>query len=258
MGYWISNWVNAKGSQEDIDTFISDLTQRHPESLNDEGDIVWSEEQFSFYNILPPPEDMLISGEWWGQKGVEWRDIVWECYDPSALISAGNVTGNVVGATISFDTKNNWPSSKLFIELMTKYSNLSFNIWIEGEDMEAVEYNSDAGVINRIDHPSPSSHADYEARDLLDSCYCSCYDNPDDWFPDCPSLEQGLYKVQMTYTYYVKANTMNVAHHAVVHYENGFDMPDNTTLIKHDITPEILTVEVDEVPDSKLQQHASQ
>ena len=239
MGYWINHHVKAIGKKEDIDAYISKLTQRRPKSLNDEGDIVWSEEQFSFYNIISPPEELLISGEWWGKEGDFWRAQNWECYDAPADEVSSFSHGTGTTSIIRIDTKYEWPI-KVFHELIKQYPNLEFNVWSEGEESEAVEIVGVNGTSTQTNYESPNCHADWEARDMLDSCWCNHYDDDSEWYEDCPREEQTLYKVEVKHTHYITANSMKSAMEAIKAYENSFDMPEYTTLTKYDITPEIL------------------
>lgn len=250
MGYWISHNINIKGSKEDIDALASKLRQRRPESLNDEGDIVWSEEEFSFYNILPPPEEMLISGDWWDQVGKDWREYHWGCYDAPAeefdVYHHGPVLPMPSGIHILISTKYEWPVG-IFHELIKQYPSLNFSVWSEGEESEAIEIRGVGGVSTQIDYQSPASHADWEYRGAEDSCRCGWSDDITEWYNDCPRDNLGLFKVELTYTHYVKAYSMELASEAIKAYDNGFDMPSNTEIVKYAIAPNSLTVPVDEV-----------
>jgi hypothetical protein len=249
MGYWISHNINISGSKEDIDALASKLRQRRPESLNDEGDIVWSEEEFSFYNILPPPEEMLISGDWWDKVGKDWREYHWGCYDAPAeefdVYHHAPVVPMASSLHIRMSTKYEWPVG-IFHKLIKQYPNLRFSIWSEGEESEAIEISGSGGVSTQRDYPSPASHADWEERGDEDSCRCGWADD-DDWYDDCPRDDLGLYKVELTYVHYVKAHSMELATEAIKAYDNGFDMPSNTEIVKYAIAPNSLTVPVDEV-----------
>jgi hypothetical protein len=256
MGYWISHSINASGSKEDIDALASKLTQRRPKKLNDEGDIEWSEEEFSFYNILPPPEEMLMSGDWWDQVGEDWRVANWQCYDvPAEEFGAYHPSGPVgvslrSSLQIRLSTKYDWPVN-IFHDLVKQNPNLAFNIWSEGEESEAVHIVGESGASNQTDYAAPESHADWGDRGEEDNCWCANYDDPNDWYADCPRDELGIYKVELTYTHYVKAYSMELATESIKAYDNGFDMPSNTEIVKYAIAPSSLAIPVDEVPDSK-------
>jgi len=245
MGYWISHYIRATGNKEDIDAYVSKLTQRRPKKLNDEGDIVWSEEEFSFYNITPPPEEMIQSGEWWDKEGEFWRAQNWECYDaPAEEVDNFNVGSGSV-CSIRMSTKYEWPI-KVFHELIKEYPELEFNIWSEGEESEAVELVGVSGVVTQTNYEAPNSHADWDARDNLDSCWCNNYENEDDWYEDCPRETLQVYKVVVTHTHYVKATSSELASLAVISYDNNFDMPSNTEMVKYSIVPNMLAEPVGE------------
>ena len=242
MGYWINHNIKAIGNKEDIEAYVSKLTQRHPESLNDEGDIVWSEEEFSFYNIISPPEEMLMSGDWWGQEGKDWMSNHWETdYDwgPGDVhVFSNPITGNYV-TNISISTKYDWPIN-IFHELIKQYPSLEFNMWSEGEESEAVHITGTNGISVQTNYDSPNSHADWEARDDLGSCWCSHYEEESEWYDDCPRDTPGLFKVIVTHTHYITAPSINSATDAIKAYEDGFDMPANTTMTTYNPVPEIL------------------
>jgi hypothetical protein len=44
---------------------------------------------------------------------------------------------------------------------------------------------------------------------------------------------------------------MELASEAIKAYDNGFDMPSNTEIVKYAIAPSSLAIPVDKVPDSK-------
>ena len=239
MGYWINHYIKAIGSQEDIDAYTSKLTQRRPKSLNDDGDIEWTEEEFSFYNIISPPEELLMSGEWWGGPGNFWRAENWGCYDAPAEEIDTFSMGTGKTSTIRLSTKYEWPVD-IFHELIKQYPNLQFNIWSEGEEAEAIEIVGANGIATQTNYESPNCHADYESRDMLDSCWCNHYENEDEWYEDCPRDEITLYKVVVTHTHYITAPSMNSAAEAIKAYDNAFDMPVNTVMTEYNIVPEIL------------------
>lgn len=238
MGYWITHNIRATGSKADVDAYVSKLTQRRPKEINDERDVVWSEEEFSFYNIISPPEDMLISGEWWGQPGRDWRTANWECYDaPSEQLDTwSNVVNNTVTSQIQLSTKYDWPID-IFHELIKQYPNLEFNIWSEGEESEAVHITGNSGIANQIDYPAPNSHADWVDRDEVDNCWCSTYEDESDWYPDCPKEEPVMYEVIMIHKHYVKAKSHEDAINVIKALDNGFDAPEDTSIVTYDIEP---------------------
>jgi hypothetical protein len=245
MGYWISHYIRATGNKEDIDAYVSKLTQRRPKKLNDEGDVVWSEEEFSFYNITPPPEEMIQSGEWWGEAGNHWRNVNWQCYDaPAEEMDTFNVGGGSVSA-IRISTKYDWPVS-VFHELINQHPKLDFDIWSEGEECEAVEIKGSNGSWTQTEYETPNCHADWEARDNLDSCWCSNYDDENDWYEDCPRETLEVYRVIVTHTHYVKATSSETASLAAIAYDNNFDMPSNTEMVKYSIVPNMLAEPVGE------------
>lgn len=233
MGYWISHYIKATGSKENIDAYVSKLTQRRPKQLNDEGDIVWSEEEFSLYNIISPPEEMIMDGSWWDEAGRDWRAEHWECYD--APVDSMDVTnmGNLFVAQISLSTKYDWPID-IFHELIAQHPNLDFYIWSEGEESEAIEITGHNGTSNQTEHERPESHADWVARDCVDSCICSYDEDPTGWYEDCPKDDMSdTYEVFVTTKHIVKAWTASHAIEAVVAHENGFDMPTQTQILKY-------------------------
>jgi hypothetical protein len=249
MGYWINHHIRVEGNKENIEALASKLTQRRPKSLNDEGDIVWSEEQFSFYNILPPPEELIMSGKWWTEEGAQWRQDHWECYDAPAEefdvftpYSTNKHLNNARVLTIRIDTKYDWPIS-MFHKLIEQYPDLWFSVWSEGEESEAIEIKGANGKFTQVEYESPDSHADWVKRGDTDSCYCSSYEDPEYWYQDCPRDELTLYKVTTTSVHYVYSYDKEKAIDAIKAYENTFELPSNTKIEKYSITPEFIAEE---------------
>lgn len=233
MGYWINHNITAIGNPQNIKEYISKLTQRHPEKLNDDGDIVWSEEVFSFHNILPPPEEMIMDGSWWEDAGNSWRTENWECYDPPAEdIYTTNTAPNQVTAVIRFDTKYHWPID-IMGELISQYPNLMFEIWSEGEEGEAIEFKGHAASISRNEYEAPNSHADYVSRDNEEGCRCNWDEEVEDWYSDCPGREIKEYVVKVITSHTVKASYESDAIKAIEAFENGFELPTSAEVISY-------------------------
>lgn len=247
MGYWISHYINATGSKEDVEAYISKLTQRRPKELNDEGDIVWSEEEFSFYNIISPPEEMLMDGSWWGDEGNAWRQQHWQCYDaPAEEMDTYTDHLNRTVGRIRLSTKYDWPIN-VFHKLIEQYPNLEFYIWSEGEECEAVEIEGSNGSYTQIDHEAPNCHADWVARDYVENCWCANYEDPDDWYEDCPKEDAiNTYEVASYTTHRIKAYSREAAIEALKAYENGFDIPSSTEVIKYAVATNYDAKEVNE------------
>lgn len=252
MGYWISHSIRITGNEQDIKTFMSNLSQRRPKELNDEGDIVWSEEEFSFYNIISPPEEMIMDGSWWGDAGNEWRTQNWECYDAPAedFHSSLGYSGKWT-AYISMSTKYDWPNN-VFHKLVEQYPNLEFSIWSEGEECEAIEIEGRNGVWDETHYDAPNSHADWVARDSVDNCWCANYDDPGDWYEDCPKEDYfEVYEVVAITRHLVKAYTTEKAIEALKAFEDGFDMPSNTLMVKYDNANTYTALPVKEVKENE-------
>jgi hypothetical protein len=149
---------------------------------------------------------------------------------------------------ITFQTK--WSAPLLVAREIAKQFP---NLLIQYEYEEETGWGGRMEFINGVEQfhnqwDEPSCHQDYVDRDNEDGCYCAAYEDEKDWYPDCPRDEPKLYKVQLTYTHYVKASNKELAQEMIVAYDNGFDMPSDVEIVKYAIAPEFLTEEIEELP----------
>jgi hypothetical protein len=255
MGYWITHHITVQGKTEYIDALEKKLQAPHPKQLNDEGDIVWSDEgidSVSLYNLSPPPEDMLISGEWWTAEGNVWRAQNWDCtYNWQAHELDSYVNSTNAGSStlhIRFETKYDWPREP-FLKLIEDNPGLKFSIWSEGEESEALEIHGESGLYDITEYDSPASHADWVSRDSADSCRCGWADDPNDWFDDCPRDTIGEYEVVVTYKHKVKAYDSYSAMNTLHQYENEFDIHPDCKMITYDVMPLIEATLIEQTPE---------
>jgi hypothetical protein len=224
MGYWITHNIKITGTKKELDILTKKLQEPHPGEVNEEGDIVWSDEgidSVSLYNLSPPPEDMLITEKWWGDEGHAWRMENWDCSYAWQATEFNNYNETLY---IRFETKYDWPVTvfKTFIE---NNPTLEVYVWSEGEESEALEISGKNGLYDVVEYASPASHADWVARENEDSCRCGWADEEDDWFDDCPREEEQEYLVHVITTHKVKAYSSERAKEVVFNFENGFDIP---------------------------------
>lgn len=157
--------------------------------------------EFSYWNFVTPPQEALDSGEYWETNGFikgerkgdtpnnwynfnnrEWGT-KWDTYDVYAENRGDNEW------QVSFTSA--WsPPMPVFEAMVGQHPDLEFSFsWEEeqGWGGEATGTRGDFYVDREWD--IPDSHADHVERDRLDSCLCAYYDDPKEWYRDCPREE---------------------------------------------------------------------
>jgi hypothetical protein len=270
MANYVSNYIWIEGADEDVQKFFDHVAIRPRLYWEDnERNTYWTDSQhnFSFHSFMTPPDTVPTE---------EYHATSYYTVDadgnPSktndTTYNAGNWNSENWGTScdafdvdiytsyngtkqINFQTKWSPP-----IEVIRAMAQQFPNLNIEYEYEEETGWGGKIGFIKGVEQyhnewDEPSCHQDYVDRDNEDSCYCANYEDEKDWYEDCPRDEPKLYKVQLTYTHYVKASNKELAQEMIVAYDNGFDMPNDVEIVKYAIAPEFLTEEIEELPDSK-------
>lgn len=156
--------------------------------------------EFSYWNFVTPPQEALDSGEYWATRGFvkgeksgytannwyefnvrEWGT-KWDTYDLDVQVAP-----KAYYATFS----SAWsPPMPVFQAMVEQHPDLEFDFsWEEeqGWGGDAIGAGGHFSVTNEWD--IPNSHADHVERDRLDSCLCAYYDDPKEWYRDCPREE---------------------------------------------------------------------
>lgn len=270
MANYVSNYIWIEGPPEEVQKLIDHIAIR-PRLYwqDDERNSYWtySQHNFSFHSFITPP-DTVTSKEYHASQSysvdedgnthrtndTQYNAGNWnyENWDTSCDALDVDINTTFVGTKqINFQTK--WsPPLKVVRAIAQQFPNLKINYEYEEETGWGGRIEFISGVEQfHTEWDEPSSHQDYVDRDNEDSCLCANYEDENDWYEDCPRNNPTLYKVQLTYTHYVKAINKELAQEMIVAYDNGFDMPSDVEIVKYAIAPEFLTEEIEELPDSK-------
>jgi hypothetical protein len=256
MANYVSNYIWIEGATEEVQKLLDHVAIR-PRLYwkDDERNSYWTDAQhnFSFHSFVTPP-DTVTSEEYHASQSYSTDKDGNTCKSNDTEYNAGNwnyenwdtscdaidvdiYTTFVGSKQINFQTK--WSAPLKVIQAMAQQFP---NVNISYEYEEETGWGGRMEFVNGIEQyhnqwDEPSSHQDYVDRDNEDSCLCAHYDNPNDWYDDCPREELVLYKIEILHTHYVKAYDVISARQAIEAYENAFDTPSNTELITYDITP---------------------
>ena len=196
MPNWVDTSITISGSEEEIAKFRTKASKPHPIEYN--GEIGLSEEEFSFWNFISPPQEAILSGEYFGTNGwiegekkgdttnnwYNWNNDNWNTKWDACDQRLD--TDDPTQLTYYFQTA--WsPASPVFEAMVAQHPELAFSIWWEEEQGFGEELSGTAGeLVITKEWDIPASHADYVEQDKEDNCPCSYDDNEDDWFDDCP------------------------------------------------------------------------
>jgi len=197
MPNWVYTSINISGSKEEIARFKEQAGKPHPQSWNsDTNSVEYEKEDISFWNFIAPPEEAVLSGEYFGTNGWEngekkgdtptnwynWNndnwDTKWDACNPS-LDSESDTE-----LTYRFDTA--WsPASPVFEAMVGQFPDLNFDIYWEEEQGFGAELSGYKGELTITkEWDIPNSHADYEAQDK--ECWGCNSGDEDDLYEDCP------------------------------------------------------------------------
>lgn len=203
MPNWMFNDLYIEGSAKDIQKVKAQLNAPYTKKYED-GEEVFSNPIFSFWNIVRPPEDKLdeyagvhgFDGEkrlgdsefnWynfnnraWGTKwDVGVRDE--ESYTETQLISEEETK-------LHYYFHTAWGAPLAAIEaLSVQHPELEITLKYEEEQGWGGEIYWNSGGSTIIDQwDIPESHEDFVSRDNADGCKCSYEEDSEEWFEDCP------------------------------------------------------------------------
>lgn len=196
MPNWVYSSVNITGKTEDLKNFITKSTRPRP--YEDK----MGEEEFSFWNFVAPPQDIVDSGEYFGVRGFidgeekgntennwyEWNcrewGTKWDACDAYIELDKGETS-----ITLSYSTAWSIPEPAMGA-MVEQHPELRFEFWCEEEQGWGANFVGENGELSETESwDIPNSHSDYVARDREDSCICSFYDDEEDWYEDCPRTD---------------------------------------------------------------------
>jgi len=195
MPNWVYSSVKITGKVEDLETFIKKSTQPRPQE-----DGKMSDEYFSFWNFVSPSQDIVDSGEYFGIHGYadgksmgdtsgNWYNwnvanwgTKWDACD--AYIGKEDITTGSI--SISYNTAWSIPEPVMGA-MVDQHRELRFEFWCEEEQGWGSTYVGENGEVEETHSwDIPNSHADYVAKDDVDGCVCSHFDDEEEWYEDCP------------------------------------------------------------------------
>ena len=206
MPNWVYNNLSIEGTEEAIAKVKAQLNKPIVKQYGEDKEATtYSNPIFSFWNILPPPEDKLeeyfgthgfADGKKQGESEYNWYNFnnakwgtKWDvAISDDEKCGETEITGE--SAThISYRFNTAWsPPLPVIEELSVQHPELTITLEYEEEQGwggEIVWTEEGSSIINEYD--IPNSHKDYVDRDNEDGCMCATEDDEDNWYKDCPN-----------------------------------------------------------------------
>ena len=206
MPNWVYNNLSIEGTEEAIAKVKAQLNKPIVKQYGEDKEATtYSNPIFSFWNILPPPEDKLdeyfgthgfADGKKQGESEYNWYNFnnakwgtKWDvAISDDEKWGETEITGE--SAThISYRFNTAWsPPLPVIEELSVQHPELTITLEYEEEQGwggEIVWTEEGSSIINEYD--IPNSHKDYVDRDNEDGCMCATEDDEDNWYKDCPN-----------------------------------------------------------------------
>lgn len=227
MPNWVFNTVSISGNPTDLGKLQGQLNRpvetRFPKHEYNQETKTWentpdvqrhNNPTFSFYNVVAPTDldsyynketfTPLSEGESIGEKiaremkiGQDWYHwnirnwgTKWDIANADTRDSFHETTIELLEGAIQYRFQTAWsPVYEIFNILAEQYPALTFTYYYEEEQGwggEVVWKNGEMTFDNQYD--IPNSHAEHEERDR--TCVCEWYDDPEDWYLDCPKVDE--------------------------------------------------------------------
>ena len=206
MPNWVYNNLSIEGTEEAIAKVKAQLNKPIVKQYGEDKEATtYSNPIFSFWNILPPPEDKLdeyfgthgFDGEkstgnteynWYNFNNNKWGTKWDVAVSDDEKWAETEITGES-STHISYRFNTAWsPPLPVIEELSVQHPELTITLEYEEEQGwggEIVWTEEGSSIINEYD--IPNSHKDYVDRDNEDGCVCSSDDDEDNWYKDCPN-----------------------------------------------------------------------
>jgi hypothetical protein len=164
---------------------------------------------------------------WYNWNNANWNT-KWDASDVS-VHTLTNAVGRPVNISITFSTA--WAApDPVFEEMSRQFPALTFDVHWEEEQGFGAEVQVIAGNPVLIDAwDIPNCHADHEKRGS--ECICAYYDNPNDWYDDCPREEPTTFVVESITKYIIKAYSQLEAIAAAQAEDAGNDAVQNVEIL---------------------------
>lgn len=188
MPNWVYNTIEVSGSEADIAKFREVASRPAPVGIEN-GNLIYEEnaqEVLSFWNFVEPTDkEKYFTGEFWYDWNVSNWNTKWDACHPEFL------TEEKTKLVYRFETAWSIPEP-IFVAMVAQFPTLDFDFESEEEQGWGATYTSadaDGGTRSLMvvkEWDIPDCHADYADRGKEDSCICSYYDEPEEWYSDCP------------------------------------------------------------------------
>lgn len=242
MPNWVNNYIVIEGDAERLDALEKHIKEPSP--------FVEPNTSFTFHSFItlsPDKVDEYHETNGW-KEGVRTGDTEfnwynWNCNNWNTKWDACNPDLDITTGQILIRFETAWAAPiPVFEEMAKQYPDLDIEFeWEEeqgfGQILKSFAGSPDVQVTKEWD--SPGSHQDHVDQEKLDSCLCAHYDNPDDWYEDCPKENIQVYEVEVVTKYTVRAYTKDLAAKAVVAEEEGNEVPSGTEIVSANYDPEI-------------------
>lgn len=237
MPNWVYNNITIVNADPDeLSKFIDHINTK-PAFLDDEE---WTDQrEFSFHSFVTldrkyreeyktthgsGPEGPTGDTEhnWYNWNNANWFT-KWD---------ASGVDINYDGNSVNLYFETAWsPPIPVFQAIAQQFPNLVIDFRWEEEQGYGGEFQSVDGALTQTKSwDIPSSHQEYEELDR--ECICGYYDDPSDWFEDCPRTVFSIYEVDVITKYRVKTFSEDLAIRAAKAEEGGHDLPANVEVVE--------------------------
>ena len=206
MPNWVYNNLSIEGTEEAIAKVKAQLNKPIVKQYGEDKEpTTYSNPIFSFWNILPPPEDKLeeyfgthgfadgkatneTEYNWYNFNNNKWGTKWDVAVSDDEKWAETEITGES-STHISYRFNTAWsPPLPVIEELSVQHPELQITLEYEEEQGWGGEIYWDStgsSIVNEYD--IPDSHKDYVDRDNVDGCRCASEDDEDEWYKDCPN-----------------------------------------------------------------------
>ena len=207
MPNYVYNNLSIEGTEEAIAKVKAQLNKPIVKQYGEDKEpTTYSNPIFSFWNILPPPEDRL--DEYFGTHG--WADGKATGETEYNWYNFNNNKWGTKWDVAKSDSPNDWSATEITSESATHISYRFDTAWspplpvieelsVQHPELEiTLEYEEEQGWGGEIlwtkegssivsEYDIPDSHKDYVDRDNVDGCRCASEEDEDEWYKDCPN-----------------------------------------------------------------------
>jgi hypothetical protein len=197
MPNWVNNTLSITApKREQLEAFIAEMTRPHPEAVYEKyeftGEIVESEEVFSFWNLVAPPAELLVeyfgkvsAGDTTPDRVINWYD--WNSDNWGTKWDANDTQIDDDGNEITIRFMTPWDVPRQIVLAMAeKYPDIQIEWHFMEEQHWGGMFSLYAGHAEEVrSWDIPTSHAEYEAVGMGYECVCDWSDNESLWFSDC-------------------------------------------------------------------------